>query len=102
MGADSSLRPPLIRVLKAPFPLRRGGVVAVKNNWEVVVAGLDVVAEDGLADVLMVVASSLLDTGIVRVRSLAQEYRAASHSNHRRKSPWTELASQSTRNGFCC
>lgn len=57
-------------------------------------ADLDVVAEDEPVDVLIVVVSALLDTGIVRVRSLAQEYRAANHSNHRRKSPSTELASQ--------
>lgn len=63
-------------------------------------ADLDVVAEDVLVAVLMVVVSVLLDTGIVRVRSLAEEYRAANHSNHRRRSPWTELASQSTKNGF--
>ena len=30
----------------------------------------------------------------VRVQSLPRKYQAVSHSSHRRKSPWTELASQ--------
>jgi len=60
------------------------------------VASLAVGAEDGKADVLLIVVPPLLYTGIVRARSLAQEYRVARSSNHRRKSPSTELASQST------
>jgi len=63
------------------------------------VASLAVAAEDGQVDVLLVVVPPLLDTGSVRVLTLPQEYRAVSHSNHRRKSPWTELASQSTKCG---
>ena len=56
--------------------------------------GLAVAAENEQGDVLVVVVPPLLDTGFVRVQSLLQEYRAASHNNHRQKSPWTELASQ--------
>ena len=33
----------------------------------------------------------------VRVQSLPRKYQAVSHSSHRRKSPWTEMASQGSK-----
>ena len=73
MDSHSLLCLPVPRVLKVPFRLSRGGVVAaVRNNWQFVVVGLAVAAEDEQADVLVFVEKDKF----VRVQSLPQEYRA--------------------------
>ena len=78
-------------MLKDPY-LPSRGVADARNNSEAVVTCLVVGAEDDRTNGPMVVEK---DT-YVRVRSLPQEYQAVTHSNHRRKSPWTEWASQSS------
>ncbi len=73
MDSYSLLCLPVLRVLKVPFRSSRGGIVAaVRNNWQFVVVGLAVAAEDEQADVLVFVEKDKF----VRVQSLPQEYRA--------------------------
>ncbi len=52
-----------------------------------------VAAEDEQASVLLLFVEK---DKFVRVQALPQECQAVSHNNHRQKSPWTELALQST------
>ena len=99
MRADSFPYLPWTRVSKVPCLLLHSDGVAAKNNSKHVAVGLDVAAENAQVYALLVAEPPLLDTGNVRVRSLLLKCRAANHNNHRRKSPWTELASQSTKNG---
>ena len=74
-------------MLTVPLSVRRGDVVAVKSNSEFVVADLAVAVGGRHSDVLFVAVLLLLGTGIARVRLLPPECHAASHRNHRQKSP---------------